>query len=168
MFHPVIAVAGPQPKIPEGGVVGVVPPIRYVKAAAAETLVLHLFDGTYRSVVFEDIGAAKAALMEGRAEADCIAVENGLLPLGSVYVSRSAPLDADDVMNALSPEDDNRLTDSIATIRLRFSQSRRAERMHEISSASDGVVRQERPDKAALYAALLETINRVLRNRSLH
>jgi len=95
--------------------------IRYEESGDRRLLDLHSFDGTYRSVSFRTDMDAALAMSDGRAEADCTAIEYGMLPRGATLVSRKGALRPDHVladMNGGSARDVNPLE----SVRLGFSQ----------------------------------------------
>lgn len=104
-----------------------------------------------------------AAMIPGRAEADCVAIESGLLPRGAVLVSSAGAVDAREVLAEIeeTPISD---VDPLAAVRLGFSQRLLADRSRLIDEVRDAEVREAYPDKAGRYDLLVDAAERVNAN----
>ncbi|MGP7795517.1 hypothetical protein [Sphingomonas sp. CLY1604] len=78
------------------------PAVSYQVTTQPDYLVLNLFDGTCREVVFESRDAAGSAMSPGRAEIDAAAVTRGFLPLGATIVARARVSADADLPDALA------------------------------------------------------------------
>jgi hypothetical protein len=134
------------------------PAIRYERTDADRLLNLHSFDGTYREVSFRSDGAAADAMKVGRAEADCLATEWGLLPRGATHVSRARPADSQKVLAASRAGTPNEVP-PLAKVRLEFSQRLLSRRSDFIDEARNARARERHPDEARRYEMLLAAIS---------
>ncbi|QCB43320.1 hypothetical protein E5673_14700 [Sphingomonas sp. PAMC26645] len=144
------------------------PKIRYQPTNHPAELNLHSFDGTFRSVGFKSENEALSAMIKGRAEADCVAIEHGLLPRGALVVSRPSARDAKAVLRETLPDDspEDAIT-PLAIVRLRFSQSRLVDRGCDITDETDACVRSGNPEDARRYDRLLTVLEKAHRDGSL-
>lgn len=141
--------------------------IEYVATEWPTELHLHSFDGTFRAVGFRSEEEAAAALLDGRAEADCTAVENGLLPRGAFLVSRPCPLDVDAVLADTLGLDTRDPSYPLASVRLKFSQKLLVDRGADITEPTDAATREDRPQDARRYDALVDLLDRARRDGGL-
>ena len=126
---------------------------------------LHSFDGTFRTVGFKSESDAFFAMTDGRAAADCVAIEHGLLPRGALLVSRPSARDARTVLTETLPDEvPEDAISPLATVRLRFSQSRLVDRGGHITEETDACVRSANPDDARRYDSLLTELEKAHRD----
>lgn len=131
--------------------------IRYEKSEGERTLILHSFDGTSRSVEFRSEEEMAFALMTGRAEADCVAVQSGMLPRGATLVSSASAVDPSKVLTQIQGAA-TRSVDPLAVVRLAFSQKILADRSTFIDEARDATARQDHSDDARRYELLVDAV----------
>ena len=126
------------------------PDVRYTKSRWRNYLELHSFDGTYRGVLFRDAVSAIHALVPGRAELDCAAVDLGMLPEGAYLVSRASV--SNDVRAARTNESGEADTSTpFDEVRLRFSLSLAVHRSEYITRQRDFSFRERHPELATRY-----------------
>lgn len=129
------------------------PKMHYRKTDITHHCELYLFDGTYREVIFRSEADCSAALKEGRADIDCVAVYAGMLPRGAALVTRAEPIDAKNFVG-----DDGIGVDPLAATRLAFSLRLLASRSQHIDADRDAEARRLRPDDARRYEALVDLL----------
>lgn len=132
------------------------PEIRYDRTDAVEVLQLYSFDGTYRMVTFRDGDAAVAALADGRASADVVAVQSGFLPRGATFVSRAHAPEARALMTSMGDRSYER--DPLAAIRLAFSLRLLVDRSRDIDGRSNQRERLTHSGAARRYEALVDAL----------
>jgi len=133
--------------------------IRYEKSEGERLLILHSFDGTFRSVEFQSDKDMASALMPGRAEADCVAVQSGMLPRGATSVSRAVAVDPREVLAQMQGAE-GRGVDPLTVVRLGFSQKLLADRSTFIDETRDVGARQKHPDDSRRYELLVDAVER--------
>lgn len=133
--------------------------IRYEKSEDERLLILHSFDGTFRSIAFQSDEDVSSALMTGRAEADCVAVRSGMLPRGATLVSSANAADPIEVLTQMEGAAARRL-DPLAVVRLAFSQKLLTDRSTFIDQARDATARRDHPDDARRYELLVDAVER--------
>ncbi len=131
--------------------------IRYEKSERERVLILHSFDGTFRSVEFRSHEELASALMKGRAEADCVAVQSGMLPRGATLVSSAVAVDPREVLARMQGPAAGGV-DPLAVVRLGFSQKLLADRSTFIDETRDVGARQDNPDDARRYELLVDAV----------
>ena len=140
--------------------------IRYEKSGYECLLDLHSFDGTCRRVAFSSDQEMTSALMSGRAEADCTAVEYGMLPRGATLVSSASAADPHQLLARMKGQTTDDIN-PLAAVRLSFSQKILSDRSESITEARDAKTRQDRPEDARRYELLVDAIERASENGGL-
>lgn len=141
--------------------------MRYEAAAGDRQLNLFSFDGTYRCLSFASDDDVAAALMPGRAEADSIAIESGILPVGATFSSSAYAAEAASIL-ASTQGDANRSVHPLDGVRLKFSQSMLIAGSVEIDEARSAQARQCHPDDARRYDSLVAAITQAASQGGLH
>ncbi len=121
-------------------------------------LILHLYDGTVRGVLFRDHDAKVAALAEGRAAIDCTAITQGLLPHGAILVTRASASDAATLLEELREPGDTSKPDPLAAVRLAFSLRLLVKRSETIDKESDAQARLADPLAAWRYDSIVAAL----------
>lgn len=129
------------------------PEMYYRKTETTLHCELYMFDGTYREVVFKSEADCSAALEDGRADIDCVAVDAGFLPRGAALVTRARPIDAKTFVS-----DRDLDVDPLAATRLTFSLRLLASRSQYIDADRDMEARRLKPDDARRYEALVDLL----------
>lgn len=140
---------------------------RYEAGEGDRQLNLFSFDGTYRCLSFASDEGVAAALMPGRAEADCIAIESGILPVGATFATAARAAEAASIL-APTQSDANRKAHPLEEVRLKFSQSLLIARSAQIDEARSAQARQRHADDARRYESLVAAITQAASQGGLH
>lgn len=141
--------------------------MRYEAGEGDRQLNLFSFDGTYRCLSFASDEDVAAALMPGRAEADCIAIESGILPVGATFATAARAAEATSIL-ASTRSGANREAHPLDEVRLKFSQSLLIAGSAEIDEARSSQARQRHTDDARRYDSLVAAITRAASQGGLH